>query len=308
MKILLSGASGLVGTHLSRVLRQDGHTVGKLVRPGGERSTGDVSWNPLAATIDTASIDGTDAFVHLSGANIGRGRWTPAQKAILRSSRVDSTRVLVDAFTRLRRRPKVFVCASATGYYGDRGDEILTESSGPGRDFLSLLARDWEAEAVRAEQSGIRTVRLRLGVILSADGGALPRMLLPFRWGLGGRFGSGRQWMSWITLADAVAIACRVIENESIVGPINVVTPNPVRNSEFTGVLAKALNRPAILPAPAFALRLALGEMAEPLLLASQRVRPEQLLGMHYAFRFSDLATALASLLSQLHVGRGGTT
>jgi uncharacterized protein len=268
-----------------------------LVRPGGEPSTGDVRWDPQAATIDTASIEGTDAFVHLSGANIAAGRWTRAQKAILRSSRVDSTRVLVDGLARLRQRPRVFVCASATGYYGDRGDEILTESSGPGGDFLSLLARDWEAEAMRAEHSGIRTLRLRFGLIVSADGGALPRMLLPFRWGMGGRFGSGRQWMSWITLDDVIEITRRVIEDETLAGPVNVVTPNPVRNSEFTRILAKALDRPALLPAPAFALRLALGEMAEPLLLSSQRVRPEQLLAMKYAYRFSDLAAALASVL-----------
>jgi len=297
MKLLISGASGLVGTHLVRALRQQGHAVGRLVRPGAEPSKGDVRWDPQAATIDTASIEGTDGFIHLSGANIAAGRWTRAQKAILRSSRIDSTRLLVDALGRLRQRPKVFVCASATGYYGDRGDEILTESSTPGEDFLSLLARDWEAEAVRAEHSGIRTVRLRFGLIVSADGGALPRMLLPFKWGLGGRFGSGRQWMSWITLDDVVEITRRVIETETFAGPVNVVAPNPVRNSEFTRILAKALDRPAIFPAPAFALRLALGEMGEPLLLASQRVRPEQLLAMKYAYRFSDLAAALASEL-----------
>jgi uncharacterized protein len=297
MKILISGSSGFIGTHLVRVLRQEGHAVGRLVRPEGERSTGDVSWDPLAATIDTASLEGTDAFVHLSGANIGDGRWTRARKAILRGSRVDSTRVLVDALARLRQKPKVFVCASATGYYGDRGEEILTESSACGADFLSRLARDWEAEAVRAEQCGIRTVRLRFGVILSAEDGALARMLLPFKWGIGGRFGTGRQWMSWIMLEDVIDIARRVIENETFTGPVNVVTPNPVRNSEFTHTLAKALHRPAIFPAPALALRLALGEMAEPLLLSSQRVHPEQLLEMNYAFRFSDLAAALSSAL-----------
>jgi len=296
MKILLSGGSGFLGTSLARVLHQKGHTVGRLVRPGGQRSTGDVAWDPMAATIDSASIEGMDAFVHLSGANIGDARWTRARKALLRSSRVDSTRVLVDALARLRQRPRVFVSASATGYYGDRGDEILAESSVPGTDFLSLLARDWEAEAVRAEHSGIRTVRLRFGMILSVDGGALPRMALPFKWGIGGRFGSGRQWMSWITLEDAIEITRLVIENEAFTGPVNVVTPNPVRNLEFTRALAKALNRPAIFPAPAFALRMVLGEMAEPLLLSSQRVRPEQLLRLNYSFRLSDLAAVLGSL------------
>jgi uncharacterized protein len=297
MKILISGASGLVGTHLTSALRQQGHTVGRLVRPKGQPSAGDVPWDPEARTIDVAAMDGTDAFVHLSGAPIGSGRWSRQRKAILRSSRVDSTRILVDAFARLRQKPKLFVCASATGYYGDRGDEILTESSEPGTDFLALLARDWEAEAMQAEHSGIRTVRLRFGLILSSHGGALGRLRLPFQWGIGGRFGSGRQWMSWITLDDIIEITRRVIENQALTGAVNVVTPNPLRNSEFVRLVAKALNRPAIFPAPAFALRLALGEMARPLLLASQRVRPEKLLAMNYAFRFSGLASALDSLL-----------
>jgi uncharacterized protein len=297
MKILISGASGFVGTHLARVLEQQGHTVGRLVRPRSERSRSDVSWDPPAATIDTASIEGTDAVVHLSGANIAHRRWTDQQKALLRSSRVDSTRVLVDALARLEQRPRVFVCASATGYYGDRGEEILTESSEPGTDFLSLLARDWEAEALRAEHSGMRTVRLRFGMILSADGGALPRMLLPFRLGIGGRFGSGRQWMSWIALDDAVQAVCLAVVDTSVNGPVNVVSPNPVRNAEFVRVLANVLDRPALFPAPALALRLALGEMADPLLLASQRVRPTALLAMKFPFRYPDLGASLPSLL-----------
>ena len=279
------------------MLREKGHKVGRLVRPGGKLGAGDIPWDPMSASVDTAPMEGTDAFVHLSGSNIGDGRWTPARKAILRSSRVDSTRVLVDALVRLRQKPRVFVCASATGYYGDRGDEILTESSECGTDFLALLSRDWEAEAMRAEHGGIRTVRLRYGVILSDEGGALPRMVTPFRLGIGGRFGSGRQWMSWITLDDAIEITCVAIENEALAGPVNVVAPNPVRNAEFTRILAEALHRPAIFPAPAFALRLALGEMADPLLLSSQRVRPERLLAMNYAFRFPDLAATLGALL-----------
>jgi len=296
MKILISGASGLVGTRLARVLRGKGHVVGRLVRPGGKLGAGDIPWDPMSASVDTAPMEGTDAFVHLSGSNIGDGRWTPARKAILRSSRVDSTRVLVDALAHLRPKPKVFVCASATGYYGDRGDEILTESSECGTDFLALLTRDWEAEAMRAEHAGIRTVRLRYGVIFSDAGGALPRMITPFKLGIGGRFGSGQQWMSWITLDDAIEITRLAIENEALAGPVNVVAPNPVRNAEFTRVLAKTLRRPAFFPAPAFALRLALGEMADPLLLSSQRVRPERLLAMNYAFRFSELAATLSAL------------
>jgi uncharacterized protein len=298
MKILISGASGFLGTHLTKALRQAGHTVDRLVRPAGERSAGDVSWDPMAATIDVARMEGTDAFVHLSGAPIGDGRWTARRKEILRKSRVDSTRLLVDALGRLRQKPKVFLCASATGYYGDRGDEILTESSEPGTDFLAQLARDWEAEARPAERAGIRTVRLRYGLILSESGGALPRMTTPFKWGIGGRFGSGRQWTSWITLEDAIEITRVAIENEALAGPVNVVAPDPVRNSEFTRVLAQALHRPAIFPAPAFALRLALGEMAESLLLASQRVRPERLMAMNYVFRTEDLVTALSAAFS----------
>lgn len=298
MKILISGGSGLMGTRLASVLREKGHTVGRLVRPGGKLAPGDVPWDPTSASVDIASMEGADAFMHLSGASIGDGRWTPARKAVLRSSRVDSTRVLVDAIAQLRQKPKVFVCASATGYYGDCGDEVLTESSDSGTDFLALLARDWEAEAMRAEHLGIRTVRLRYGVILSDAGGALPRMVTPFKFGVGGRFGNGRQWMSWIALDDAIEITRQAIVNDALAGPVNVVAPEPVRNADFARALAKALHRPAILPAPAFALRLVLGEMADPLLLSSQRVRPERLLAMNYGFRFSDLAVTLKDLLT----------
>jgi len=299
MKILISGSSGLMGKALSRVLREEGHTVARLVRPGRTPARGDVSWNPMAATFDAAAMEGTDAVVHLSGATIADRRWTPSRKAVLRSSRIDTTRVLVDALGNLRTKPSVFVCASATGYYGNRGDEILTESSGPGTDFLSLLARDWEAEAVRAERNGIRTAILRFGLILSTDGGALPRMLLPFRFGLGGRFGAGTQWMPWIALEDTIAIIRSAIADVQFSGPWNVVAPNPVRNSEFTRILADVLDRPAIFPVPTFALRLALGEMAEALLLASQRAVPARLLAMNYPFRFENLETALQAAIAK---------
>jgi uncharacterized protein len=299
MKILISGSSGLVGKALSSALRAEGHTVARLVRPGGTMSAGDVSWDPMAATMDTAAVEGTDAVVHLSGASIAGGRWTPARKAILRSSRIDTTRVLVDSLINLRTKPSVLICASATGYYGNRGDEILTESSSAGTDFLSLLARDWEAEAARAEMNGIRTATLRFGLILAADGGALPQMLLPFRLGLGGRFGTGAQWMPWIALEDVIAIAKLTIADARFCGPFNVMAPNPVRNSEFTRILAHVLHRPAICPVPAFALRLALGEMAEPLLLASQRAVPARLLAMQHKFRFETLETALKAVLAK---------
>jgi hypothetical protein len=244
-------------------------------------------------------MEGADAVVHLSGASIAGGRWTPERKAVLRSSRIASTRVLVDTLSGLKTKPRVFLCASATGYYGSRGDEVLTESSEGGTDFLALLARDWEAEARRAELAGIRTVRLRFGVILSSDGGALPRMLAPFKYGVGGRLGSGNQWMSWIALEDVVEIMRSAIASGEFSGPVNVVAPNPVRNSEFTRVAAATLHRPAIFSAPAFALRIALGELAGPLLLASQRAIPERLTAMGHKFHFPNLEAALQSILER---------
>ncbi len=253
----------------------------------------------MTATVDVAAMEGMEAVVHMSGANIAQGRWTAARKAVLRSSRIDTTRVLVDALASLRQKPRVFVCASAIGYYGNRGDEVLTESSAIGTDFIALLVRDWEAEANRAEASGIRTVMLRFGVILSSEGGALSRMLLPFKFGLGGRLGSGRQWMSWIALDDAVAIVRAAIADERLAGPLNVVAPNPQRNADFTRITAAVLHRPAILAAPAFALRIALGEMADALLLASQRVIPERLAAAGYSFQFAGFESALRTVVDR---------
>jgi uncharacterized protein len=299
MKILISGASGLVGKALVSVLRAEGHSVVRLVRPGSAASPGDIDWDPTAATISVSAMEGAEAVVHLSGASIAQGRWTPARKAILRSSRIDTTRVLVDALASLRQKPRVFVCASAIGCYGNRSDEILTESSAIGTDFLALLVRDWEAEANRAEQSGIRTVLLRFGVILSGEGGALLQMLLPFKFGLGGRLSSGEQWMSWIALEDAVGIVRAALANERFAGPLNVVAPSPLRNAGFTRIAAAALHRPAIFAAPAFALRIALGEMADALLLASQRVIPERLLAAGYSFQFAEFETALRAMLNR---------
>jgi uncharacterized protein (TIGR01777 family) len=299
MKILISGASGLVGRALAGVLRAQGHQVARLVRPGSTASADDISWDPSAATVDVAAMEGADAVVHLSGASVAGGRWTPARKASLRSSRIDTTRVLVDALASLRQKPRVFVCASAIGCYGDRGDEILTESSAIGTDFLSLVVREWEAEAARAEVSGIRTVELRFGVILSAEGGALAAMLRPFKFGMGGRLGSGKQWMSWISLEDAVGVVCSAITDVQLTGPLNVVAPNPLRNAEFTRITAAVLHRPAIFAAPAFALRIALGEMADGLLLASLRVMPERLLATGYQFRSPEFELALRALLDR---------
>jgi uncharacterized protein len=296
VKIIISGASGLIGKALTDDLRADGRSVARLVRPRGSVSPGDLPWDPAAGRIDAAALEGADAVVNLNGASIAGGRWTRAYKAQLRSSRLDPTRLLVTTFAKLQRKPRVFLSASAVGFYGSRGDEILSEASAPGTDSLALLASEWEAEATRAAQAGIRTVLLRFGVIVSGQGGALPRMLLPFRFGVGGRFGSGKQWMSWIALEDVIGIVRAAIEDERFAGPINLVAPNPVRNREFTQIVARTLHRPAIFPAPAFALRIALGEMADALLLVSQRAIPERVLAMNYPFRFAKLESALETI------------
>jgi uncharacterized protein (TIGR01777 family) len=251
--------------------------------------------------VDLAGIEGTDVVIHLSGAGIGDGRWTSARKQLLRSSRIDTTRVLVDSLSKLKQKPRALLVASAIGYYGNAGDEILTESSANGTDFLALLCRDWEAEARRAAPMGIRTATLRFGIILSGKGGAIPSMLTPFKLGLGGRLGSGKQWMSWIAIEDVIGVIRFAIANEQVSGPVNVVAPNPVRNEEFTRLLAGMLHRPAIFPAPAFVLKLAMGEMADGVLLGSNRVRPEKLLAAGYSFRFQILEPALrAAVLSRM--------
>jgi len=299
MKVLISGGSGLVGAALTESLRSEGHTVARLVRPDGAASAGDIRWDPASGFVNLDAMEAADAVVNLNGASIGGGRWTPARKKILRASRVDSTRFLVESLERLKQKPRVFISASAIGYYGNRGDEILTESSASGNEFLAALCRDWEAEALRAQSNGIRTVITRFGVILSSNGGALRQMLTPFKLGLGGRLGSGKQWMSWVALDDVIGILRAALSNEQASGPVNVVAPNPVQNSEFTRVLASVLHRPAIFPAPAFALRLAIGEMADALLLSSQRVQSERSPAAGYAFRYENLEPALHAILAK---------
>ena len=315
MKVLVTGASGLVGTALRKALARDGHTVCRLVRPGSATTSGaqsapsdvfDVQWNPATGELGGADV-GADAVVHLAGAPIAGGHWTAARKELLRSSRVKTTRALVTSLARMSARPRVLVSASAVGYYGSRGEEVLTEESTSGADFLAGIGREWEAEAVKAEVLGIRVVRARLGVVLAKHGGALAKMLLPFRLGAGGRLGSGKQWMSWVTLEDVVGIIRFALEEAPVgsvlslmplSGALNVVSPQPVRNAEFTQALAQALHRPALFPAPAFALRLALGEMADALLLSSQRVLPQKLAQADYRFRHPELDGALAAVLS----------
>lgn len=301
MKVLVTGSTGLVGTAVGNELAREGHTVCRLIRPvstvaGGAKEGFDVAWNPATGQLGGAGV-GADAVVNLAGASIAGGRWTKARKQLLRTSRIDTTRALVGALAKMNARPRVLVSASAIGIYGDRGDERLTEESQPGTDFLAGLAQDWEAEALKAEALGIRVVLARFGIVLARHGGALAKMLLPFKLGVGGSLGSGKQWMSWITLEDVVGAVRFAIEDGSVRGAVNVVAPQPVQNSEFTQALAKALRRPSLFPAPAFVLRLALGEMADALLLSSQRVSTQKLQKLGYQFRFPELPSALGAVL-----------
>lgn len=301
MKVLITGSTGLVGTALVKALASDGHTVCRLMRPQSKTTSSskdgfDVPWNPATDELGGAGV-GPDAVVNLAGASIAGGRWTKKRKELLGTSRIDTTRALVHALTKMSARPHVLVSASAIGIYGDRGDEVLTEGSKPGADFLADLARGWESEALKAEALGIRVVLARFGIILARHGGALAKMLLPFKLGAGGRLGSGKQWMSWITLEDVVGIIRFALENRAVRGTINVVAPQPVQNVQFTKTLAKALHRPALFPAPAFALRLALGEMADALLLSSQRVTPQVLQKLSYRFLHAELSAALNAVL-----------
>ncbi len=259
----------------------------------------DVRWDPDTNEFDAQAAEGAEAVVHLAGASIGGGRWTNSRKALLRSSRVEATRHLVGSLSALNAKPKIFVGVSAVGYYGNRGDEKLTDHSGPGADFLGQICKDWERESNRAAEFGARVAILRFGIILSTRGGALPRMLTPIKMFVGGKLGSGQQWMSWISLDDAAGVIRFALENESARGPINTVSPYPIRNVDFTKKAAQAVHRPAIFPAPAFALRLMLGEMADGLLLSSQRALPEKLQTLGYAFKDSDLGFTLARLISE---------
>lgn len=316
MRVLVSGASGLVGGALRRSLALDGETCVALVRrpAGGGHAAGastltspaNIVWDPYSdrplesakyGAKGTSRLEGFDAVVHLAGENLGEGRWTPARKAAFGRSRVVPTRRLAGLLAGCAAKPRVLVCASAIGWYGDRGDETLTEESAPGTGFLPELCREWEAASGEAEQAGIRVAHLRFGVILARHGGALKAMLPLFRLGLGGRLGSGRQWVSWISLADVVSAIRFVIANEDLRGAVNTVAPNPVVNAEFTRELGAALHRPAVLPAPAFALRAALGEMADAALLSSTRALPCRLEQAGFAFQHPLLASALRAEL-----------
>ena len=295
--IALSGASGLLGSAVAPALAAAGWQVRPLVRRAP--NPGEFRWDPAAGTIDASALAGVSAAVHLAGESIADGRWTPARKARIRSSRILGTRLLSESLARLPVRPEVLVSASAVGIYGDRGDQLLDENSPLGTDFLAEVGKEWEGATAPASDAGIRVVHLRFGIILSKEGGALPRMVTPFQLGAGGPIGNGRQWMSWISIDDAVTIILEALRNGDMHGPFNAVAPEPVRNAEFASRLGEVLHRPALVPAPAFALRLLFGEMADAALLASQRVVPARLTALGFSFRHPTLAEALRAILGR---------
>ncbi|MCX8155886.1 MAG: TIGR01777 family oxidoreductase [Verrucomicrobiae bacterium] len=296
MKIIMSGASGFIGSTARRILTEAGHEVLALVRrPPGQ---GEATWQPEEGLLDPAIFSGVDGVVHLAGHSAAsQNRWTEAHKARIRQSRVQGTRLIAERMVQAGRPPQVLVCASATGYYGDRGEEWLEETSPAGKGFLAEVCQAWEAAAEPARAAGIRVVHLRIGVVLGPQGGALAQMLPWFRWGLGGRLGNGRQWWSWLTLEEMARIIQFALENSALTGPVNAVSPQPVTNAEFTRLLARTLQRPAWAPAPAFFLRALYGEMADELLLASTRVRPAALLRAGYSFQAPELEAALSAML-----------
>ena len=298
MKVAITGASGLVGRALVPFLTTGGHAVVRLVRRA-PTAEDEARWDPDAGEIDGAALEGVDAVVNLSGENIAGGRWTDGRKALLRSSRVGPTRLLAETLAGLKKKPKVLVSASAIGYYGNRGDEWVTEESAPADDFLGRLSVEWEQATEPAAKAGIRVVYLRTGLVLSPAGGALGKMLLPFKAGLGGVIGPGTQYMSWIALDDLLGAIHHALDHGELAGGLNAVAPEPVTNAVFTKTLGRVLGRPTIAPAPAFALRLAFGEMAEATLLSSTRVKPERLLATGYRFRFPQLEAALRHVLGR---------
>ena len=288
MKIAMTGSSGLVGSALMPILIAAGHDVVPLKRPR--------DWNPDQGTINVSAFSGVEAMIHLAGENIASGRWTAARKQSFLDSRLKGTRLIAETISRMEKPPQVLVSASAIGYYGDRGNEVLIENSAPGTGFLAELCSQWEAATDPATRKGIRVVHLRIGLVLSPSGGALGKMLLPFKLGLGGRIGSGRQFWSWISLDDLCGAIAHCTQAAELHGPVNIVSPTPVTNSEFTKALGRALGRPTIFPVPAFVLRAALGEMADALVLASARVEPKKLMASRFVFRHTELEATLRYL------------
>lgn len=303
MKIVVTGSTGLIGTALVPALVARGHEVVRLVRQTAAGAAGanvsDSVWHPERGEIDAAALAGCDAAVHLAGENISEGRWTDEKKRRIIDSRRQGTRLIAETLARMTPRPRALVSASASGYYGDRGDEVLTEDSAAGKNFVAEVCREWESAAEPARAAGIRTVNLRFGIVLSGEGGALSKMLTPFKLGVGGKIGGGAQYYSWIAIDDALGVILHALEDESLSGPVNTVSPQPLRNSEFTAVIGRVLGRPTIFPVPAFAARLAFGEMADELLLASTRVEPAKLRAVGFAFKHPTLEGALRHLLGK---------
>jgi uncharacterized protein (TIGR01777 family) len=295
MRVLVTGASGFIGTALTRALREAGHQPIALVRRAPRAGAAEMQWDPGGA-IDGSKFSGADAVVHLAGESVA-GRWNEQRKARIMNSRVQGTQTIAASMARADPKPRVLVSASANGIYGDTGDKVVTESEPPGSTFLSEVARQWEQATRAASDAGIRTVMLRTGMVLSGQGGALPRMLPPFRMGVGGRLGSGRQWMAWITLEDLIALYLYALTKESLRGPVNAVAPNPVTNADFTRALGAVLHRPTVLPMPAFAVRAAFGQMGEELLLASNRAVPQAALQSGFQFRYPEIRGALEHVL-----------
>jgi len=298
MDVVVTGSSGLIGTALRPALQQGGHRMVPMVR--SQAGGGALHWDPDRGAIDAGGLEGVGAVVHLAGEGIGARRWNEAQKARITESRTRGTSLLAETLAKLDRPPKILVSASAIGYYGDRGDEVLTESSRAGSGFLAEVCVAWEAAATPAKEAGIRVSHLRSGVVLAQSGGALPKMLTPFKLGLGGRLGSGSQWMSWISIDDEVGAIVHLLGEAAPTGPVNLTAPNPVTNADFTKALGGALGRPAVLPVPKLGLKLLLGgEMAEEMLLSGQRALPTRLLDSGYTFAYPELADALAAVLGR---------
>jgi len=291
MKIAIAGASGLVGSTLIPALAIDDAAITRLVRHAPK--TGEIEWHPNQDQVSPQSLEGFEVIINLAGENLASGRWTDEHKRKIRDSRVSGTHLLSEAIANMVVKPRVFVCASATGIYGDRDDEVLDEQSESGGGFLAGVCREWEKACEPATKTGVRVVNLRFGPILAREGGMLAKLLTPFKMGMGGKVGTGKQYISWVALVDAVNAIKLAIAEQSMQGPLNVVSPNPVTNEEFTKTLGHVLNRPTALAMPAFAARLAFGEMADEMLLVSQRVMPKKLVSAGFQFQFPDLEKAI---------------
>lgn len=298
MKILVTGSSGLIGSSLVSSLLLNQHQVYKLVRSRADLLPHEIAWDPHRGVINPELLEGLDAVVHLAGESI-MGRWTYSKKKLIRESRVEGTRLLSTALSQLQHPPASFICASAIGYYGNRGEEILTEKSAKGRGFLADVCAEWEEATKSAVEKGIRTVNLRIGAVLSLNGGALKQMLTPFKWGLGGKFGSGKQYMSWIVLDDVVRIIDEAIQQKHLSGPVNAVSPYPVTNAEFTKTLGHVLHRPTLFNMPAYVVHLIFGQLGDEVLLNSARVKPEKLEETDFRFAYPHLEEALRHLISK---------